>query len=104
MLFNYLSWTFFGGAAVIVIGIYVNYLLSVMSARLQKDYMKAVDARLSLTTECLNNIKIIKIYGWTDVFLSMISEKRKVELAVMVKKNKLGVAINTSMIFLPQFL
>lgn len=99
VLFTKLSWTFFGGAAVLAIGFYTNYRLSIASAKLQKVYMKAQDARMSLTTECLNNIKIIKIYGWTDVFLSMISDKRRVELAIMIKKNKLGVA-NVSALYL----
>lgn len=56
---------------------------------------------MSLTTECLNNIKIIKIYGWTDVFLSMISDKRAEELAVQAKKCKLGVANVTALYLFP---
>lgn len=40
VLFVKLSWTFFGGATVLMIGFFTNYKLSAASARLQKIYMK----------------------------------------------------------------
>jgi hypothetical protein len=38
--------------------------------------MKEFDKRVSATTECLNNIKMIKLYSWVDIFLNSINEKR----------------------------
>jgi hypothetical protein len=38
------------------------------------------DDRMNITTEVINNIKMIKLYSWTESFLNRISEKRKIEL------------------------
>lgn len=45
--------------------------------------MKATDARVSATTECLNNIKMIKLYSWEQTFARIIGQKRKEELSVL---------------------
>ena len=34
--------------------------------------MKATDARVTATAECLNNIKMIKLYSWESIFLNLI--------------------------------
>ena len=75
-LFYKLGCTFFAGMVIIVISIYVNYKLTSLRSKIDKLYKKKKDGRINLTTECLTNIKIIKIYGWTDIFKNMISEKR----------------------------
>jgi hypothetical protein len=41
---------------------------------------------VGITTECLNNIKIIKLYSWIDVFSSMIESKRREELGVLLRR------------------
>ena len=63
-LFYLLGWTFIGGVLVLTIGMFTNYKISKTAGLLQKDVMKAQDARMNLTTEALQSIKIIKIYGW----------------------------------------
>ena len=55
---------------------WTNAKIAAASARLQKDYMKFSDARVKSITESLNNIKMLKLYSWTDIFANMISEKR----------------------------
>ena len=50
------------------ISIYVNYKLTLIRSKIEKLYKKKKDERINLTTECFTNIKIIKIYGWTDIF------------------------------------
>ena len=52
-------------------------------AKYQKKLMKATDARVSATTECLNNIKMIKLYSWEQTFARIIGQKRKEELSVL---------------------
>jgi len=42
--------------------------------------MKTKGARVSACTETINNIKVIKLYGWTNLFLGMIEEKRRNEI------------------------
>jgi hypothetical protein len=45
--------------------------------------MKKKDDRMNLTTEVINNIKMIKLYSWTESFLKKISQKRKAELVAL---------------------
>ena len=82
-LFYYLQWSFIAGAVVFVITFLVNTCVSRKSARLQKKYMPCQDARIKAITESLNNIKMLKLYAWRDVFLNLISEKRAQELEIL---------------------
>lgn len=64
MLFLQLGVTFLFGVAVFMMAFYSNLFASRLKARIQKEYMKFSDSRMSLVTECLNNIKMIKMYAW----------------------------------------
>ena len=63
-----LGYTFFAGIFILMLSMFVNYKISKKDSAIMKVLKKAQDARVALTTECLTNIKIIKIYGWTDIF------------------------------------
>src|ERR1017187_9590952 len=79
-LFFYLGLSFLAGIAVFVIGFIVNFILGMANASLWKKMMDKKDTRMNKTTESLNNIKMIKLYGWNDTFLRKINEKRDDEL------------------------
>jgi len=51
---------------------YTNYKVAKMQGLIRKDYMKAQDKRMNLTNELLQNIKIIKMYAWENIFLSLL--------------------------------
>jgi hypothetical protein len=72
-----LGWTFVFGFSVLSIGLFTNYKIAKRFGELREAYMKKQDARMDLTNETLQNIKIIKIYGWIEIFLKNIYEKRK---------------------------
>lgn len=57
-------------------------------------YMKEKDKRVNLTTECLNNIKMIKLYEWSGVFDILIKEKRREELKYLKKNFKIDILWN----------
>ena len=57
-----------------------------------------------MTTEGLNNIKMIKLYSWMDMFTSMIGKIRLKELAILKKKMHLGIVTVTSFYFFPAVL
>ena len=42
--------------------------------------MKYKDARMKLTSQVINNMKVIKMFGWEEKFYYMIEEIRKSEL------------------------
>ena len=66
LLFQYLGLTFFAGLGVFVLAFLINIVLTRISAKLQKRYMECQDVRVNATTESLNNIKMLKLYSWTD--------------------------------------
>ena len=84
-MFIELGWPFvfcvfiFGGS------FFYHMWINRVRAGLQKAYMKRQDARISLTTECLTNIKMVKLYAWNKSFLNEIEEKRAQELAIWFK-------------------
>jgi hypothetical protein len=66
--------------------------------------MECQDDRLNTTTESLNNIKILKLYSWTDTFEKAIQVKRKLEMSVFWKRLSVGMISVTSLYFFPQVL
>ena len=63
--------------------------------------MECQDDRLNTTTESLNNIKILKLYSWTDTFEKAIQVKRKLEMSVFWKRLSVGMISVTSLYFFP---
>lgn len=104
ILFTSLGVSFVCGILVFVLAIVVNTYVSRARAQLQKSYMKKQDARISLTTECLNNIKMLKLYSWTDIFVDLIASKRDEELAVLRRNIYYGVVLVSSLFLFPLLL
>ena len=55
-------------------------------------------------TESLNNIKMLKLYSWKDVFTRLISEKRALQLGVLKKRFYYSNVMITSLYFFPSML
>ena len=47
--------------------------------------MKAKDSRMKVSTESINNIKMIKLYSWQDNFLERIYRRRARDVASLRK-------------------
>jgi ABC-type bacteriocin/lantibiotic exporter with double-glycine peptidase domain len=104
LLSYYIGASFLAGLGVFVVAFIINSFLSKRQARLQKVLMQKTDARVSATTESLNNIKMLKLYSWTEAFERNINEKRDIEMSIMFKRfiiANTGVAL---MYFFPQIL
>ena len=63
--------------------------------------MKKTDARVSATTESLNNIKMLKLYSWIEPFEKVINEKRDDELSVQWRRLWISCFSVTFMYFFP---
>ena len=103
-LFYYLSWTFSIGTGVFFIAVYVNMSISRYMARLGKKYMKKQDGRMSAITETLNNIKMLKLYSWVEIFRDKITEKRKEEISVSWTRALLFCCVIATYNFFPIFI
>ncbi len=66
--------------------------------------MTKTDARVSATTESLNNIKMLKLYSWTEAFEKNINEKRDIELGIMYRRFIIANFSVALMYFFPQIL
>ena len=104
MLAYYLRVALLAGLCVFAISTYTNMLISRSLARIQKAYMKTKAERVSITTECINNIKVIKLYGWTDFFRDHIDKARQIEMKFYLKRVMRVVLMVTSTNFFPMFL
>lgn len=100
-LFIELGVSFFTGILVFIFALLINTYIAKKNAELQKDYMKKQDERVNLTTESLNNIKMLKLYAWTDIFFTLISQKRDSELKVLKKMIWYGVMIVGTLYLFP---
>lgn len=79
-LFYFLKWSFFAGFGVFVLAFLVNFSLGVFLNKIQKVILERKDARMSETNESLNNIKMLKLYSWQELFEQRINQKRSSEL------------------------
>jgi ATP-binding cassette, subfamily C (CFTR/MRP), member 1 len=60
--------------------IVVNILLTGMIGKVKSNFMQISDRRVEVTTECINAMKVIKLFGWEEVFQSRISRERRQEI------------------------
>ena len=59
---------------------------------------------MNAVTEMLTNIKIIKIYGWTESFLEKIKEYREEELYQLGRRFRIAIFIVSNLYLFPQIL
>jgi ABC-type multidrug transport system fused ATPase/permease subunit len=60
--------------------IVVNVFLTGMIGKVKSNFMQISDRRVEVTTECINAMKVIKLFGWEEVFQSRISDERRKEI------------------------
>ena len=89
LLFKYMGISFIFGFIVMIIFLYVNYIYRKKFSLYLKLHMKKSDLRMRVTTETFNNIKVIKLYGWDDVFQPRIEKARNEELDALEKRYKI---------------
>lgn len=66
--------------------------------------MKVKDARMTETTQALNNIKFLKLYSWQDMFEERIQDKRNTEIGVIRKLVMASAVMMTSIYFFPSMM
>ena len=103
-LFYFLGVSFLAGIGILLLAFVFNLFISRFSAKMQTKYMEHQDKRVNLTTECLNNIKMLKLYSWQQAFEKMIGEKRKEELSTLWRRMRFGMTNTTSLYFFPSIL
>jgi ATP-binding cassette subfamily C (CFTR/MRP) protein 1 len=80
MLFSYIGLSYLFGFGSLLIFLFVNFLAQVQYRKHLKLLHDKKDERMNITAETLNNLKVIKLYGWDDEFLQRINKKRDEEV------------------------
>ncbi len=86
LLFKYLGIAFIFGFIVMIIFFIVNFYYRKQYSLYLKLHIKKSDLRMKITTETFNNLKVIKLYGWDDIFLNRIEKSRKEEIDALNKR------------------
>ncbi|CAI2361540.1 unnamed protein product [Moneuplotes crassus] len=60
----------------------LNFFFAIWNANLEKQHLKRKDKRMNMTTEVVNNIKVIKLNSWTKYFLEKVTKQRNYELSI----------------------
>ena len=83
LLHQYIGLAFVVGIVVMIIFLIINYYYRTQFSKYLKLHMKKSDLRMKVTTEMINNLKVIKLNGWDDIALKKIQEARGEELNVL---------------------
>lgn len=73
------------GSASLLVSLVLVVIFSRRQARLKKQALSIADSRVALTTEALNAIKLIKLYGWESPRALEINALREREAALLKK-------------------
>ena len=80
LLYRYIGISFVIGVGVMIIFLIINYYYRTQFSKFLKLHMKKADLRMKVTTEVINNLKLIKLNGWDDIALARIQKARNEEL------------------------
>lgn len=86
LLYKVLGFSSFAGIVLMILILPLNLYIAKSFQAAQKRIMQATDARIHVTNEVLQNIRIIKYFAWEQRFQNNVNEKRKIELAALWRK------------------
>ena len=86
LLFDFFGLTFISGLVVLLSFMISNYFIAKEFRKRQKLMMGKKDACMKVTTETLENIKILKLYNWENEFKNKILNARRVEMDFMANR------------------
>jgi len=104
MLYYYLGWSILSGIAIFVVTYFADICLRNLNFTKYVRGRRIADKRSQMTLEAVSNAKLLKLYGWTDLFLSSICDKRDEEDEVFQSNKLARTVINTFMQILKTFL
>ena len=103
-LFNILGISFISGMVVFALSMAINYCLSQVIKKLDKEASRLDDLRMNHTTEALNSMKTLRFYQWTNVFEKEIILRKERQVAIRYKMGKIVSIIIGCFIFFPSLL
>ncbi|KAF9200129.1 hypothetical protein BGZ49_009666 [Haplosporangium sp. Z 27] len=83
LLYNQIGWSVFAGFASIILVMPIQGFFASFYMKAKSGKLKAMDERVGLMNEILSGIKIIKLYGWEDSFMTRVRTYRQRELSFL---------------------
>lgn len=96
--------SFLTALAIIVLSFIWSMVLVRFRNKIQRMYMAKQDERINTTSECLSNVKMVKLYAWNQSFEQVIEKKRQVELSYQFKNFRLSSVNLFGMFFFPMLM
>ncbi|KIP05213.1 hypothetical protein PHLGIDRAFT_534841, partial [Phlebiopsis gigantea 11061_1 CR5-6] len=93
-LYAILGWSSLVGLAVMIILFPAPSWVAARTNGIQKEKMKATDARVQSVTEVMSVLRMIKLFGWETRVFNNVSEQRETELKLIWKRKLLDL-LNT---------
>ncbi|XP_042910121.1 ATP-binding cassette sub-family C member 8 isoform X2 [Parasteatoda tepidariorum] len=94
LLYLQLGYSALIGAATVIFLVPIQYYICTLLSRIQSKALDVSDERLKKTTELLQGIKLLKLYGWETVYAHLVQKIRNKELKIL-RSDAVCVAFNT---------
>ncbi|GAA6015204.1 hypothetical protein JCM11491_000503 [Sporobolomyces phaffii] len=98
LLFRLLGWSAIAGVAVLILLLPIQTKIAALYNRYQEQLLAAADARLTLATEVIGQVRIVKYFAWESKFLEKMDQTRKRELTALWKR-ALTMVVSQSLMF-----
>ena len=86
LIYKYMGNSFYFSLIVMIIFNLINFYFRTKFTLYLKLYLKKIDYRMKICSETFNNLKVIKLYGWDEIFLNKIKKSREDELNALYKR------------------
>ncbi len=72
LLFKFFGISFIFGLITMIIFLIINFFMQRKFRLNQKEMLKKKDARMKVTSEMINSLKILKMYSWEEEYLKRV--------------------------------
>ncbi|EJD03804.1 P-loop containing nucleoside triphosphate hydrolase protein [Fomitiporia mediterranea MF3/22] len=100
-LYRVIGVSAFAGVVVVLVAYALNWPLAKANVYITRKSWKARDVRMSGVNELFQNVRFLKLYGWTGPWTDRVLGKRETELKWRVKENICAVLISFVWIWVP---
>ncbi|EJD03803.1 P-loop containing nucleoside triphosphate hydrolase protein [Fomitiporia mediterranea MF3/22] len=100
-LYRVIGVSAFAGVVVVLVAYALNWPLAKANIHITRQSWKARDVRMSGVNELFQNVRFLKLYGWTGTWTDRVLDKRERELRWRVKENICAVLISFVWIWVP---
>ncbi|GEM08696.1 ATP-binding cassette transporter [Rhodotorula toruloides] len=84
-LYSLMGWSALVGFSLLALSVPINYWLGQIAVKVARERQTARDARQTALQELINDVRTVKLFGWSAAFIERVEAKRKVELDWLVK-------------------